>query len=356
MKLSLLIQGPVESGGLTGKTWGKGKTSAPKENFSNFNAAATVKRNIEIGTNFFEHVVFSTWENEDTSFLDYDYGNFVLLKNVDPGPVDGFVRSPIRGILHTHENNTSRQFESMYKGIEASKSLGATHVIKIRSDQELDLVQLRAEICRHFETQNDSIFVPFIDSSVPWSIPDFYIGIEINHGLTLSKLMTHAPRFSKNVHVDFFLKEMMIRKPELLLPDFVSTFFHTAPNPRFESIARSNVLDMFMPGTSGLFYNVTWRGEKIVYKSPSFLFIEDSKLRKINEFTSDRARVTDTKQALEFLFTKASFRQILTRLLREHLQLLQMRKFGLPKFKLYYLRGYSRVLLRTRHRNYRSKY
>lgn len=333
MKIALIIQGPISSGGLSGKTWGKGKTKAPREHFVEFDSSKTVMRNIEQGSKEFDFVILTTWSDENTSFLDGVTKDFLLLKNSDPGAIDGLVRSPVKGIKHTHENNATRQFQGTLFGLLAAKALGFTHAVKIRTDQEINLRKLKREVVEQFEISNDVIIVPFIDLNVPWSIPDFYMAFNIEHGIKVAKIMSCQPRFNTNVHIDLFMKTLLITHPHLILPNFKEAFFYASPNRTFEKIIRSTVLDIFLPGTRELFLDTIWRGERIIHQSSNFLFSGDPKLGEIAVHKSDRRGIRDTRQALKFLDSNSSIPKMFINVFLESVLRIHDRRYGLLSLK-----------------------
>ena len=333
MKIALIIQGPISSGGLSGKTWGKGKTKAPREHFVEFDSSKTVMRNIEHGSKVFDFVILSTWSDEDTSFLDVVAENYLLLKNSDPGAIDGLVRSPVKGIKHTHENNSTRQFQGTLFGLLAAKALGFTHAVKIRTDQEINLRKLKREVVEQFEISKDVIIVPFIDLNVPWSIPDFYMAFNVEHGIKVAEIMSCQPRFNTNVHIDLFMKTFLITHPHLVLSNFKEAFFHAAPNRTFEKIIRSTVLDIFLPGTRELFLDTVWRGERIIHQSTNFLFSGDSRLDDITVHKSDRRGIRNTQQAFKFLDSNSSIPKVFINVLLESILRLHDRRYGLRSLK-----------------------
>ena len=344
MKLTLLIQGPIYSGGLSGKTWGKGKTRAPRENFVSFDSSETILRNIEIGQDIFDFVIVSTWEGEDTRSLEGSALRFTLLKEPDPGPLESFVRSPIKGVKHTHENNAIRQFQGIQNGIKFAKSIGSTHIVKIRTDQEIDLQLLKAETLRNFMAQEDYIFVPFIDLDVPWSIPDFYLAFSVEHGIKLTKLMSIHSRFHRSVHVDFFLKAMLVKYPDLMLSNMKEAFFHSAPTEHFEKVIRSNTLEIFRSGTRELFQSITWRGEKIVHQSSNFLFNGDTRLITMEKILTKRNRISNTKQALIFSTSQESLIKIMYKINQDKCKMLCLKKFGLSILRAIAKQKYASII------------
>jgi len=334
VNLTLLIQGPVYSGGLSGKTWGKGKTRAPRENFVSFDASETILRNIKIGQDIFHSVIVSTWEGEETRFLEGSTHRFALLKEPDPGPLESHVRNQIKGIKHAHENNAVRQFQGIQNGIKLAQSLGSTHIVKIRTDQELDLKRLKAETLSNFKTHKDCILVPFIDLDVPWSIPDFYLAMSVDHGLTLSRIMSIHSRFHQSVHVDLFLKAMLIKYPDLMLSSLKEAFFHSAPAEPFEKVIRSKILEMFRPGSRELFQSIIWRGEKVIHQSSNFHFHGDTRQNTLDKISTKRNRVSNTKQALVFLTSQQSAIKLFYEIAEENCKILFLKKFGISTIRV----------------------
>ena len=64
MKIGLVIQGPIISGGFTGQTHGYGKTRASEKHLVKFDSNSSIKENVVEGSEYFDEIVLSTWKNE----------------------------------------------------------------------------------------------------------------------------------------------------------------------------------------------------------------------------------------------------------------------------------------------------
>jgi hypothetical protein len=169
---------------------------------------------------------------------------------------------------------------------------------------------LKKEVLLHIKSGNKSIFVPFLDINSPWSIPDFYFAVDVDHGIKLAKVMTSKKKFHRSVHVDLFLKQFLLVKPDLFLSQFPSLFFNSAPKSALESVVRSNIREMFSPGTKDLFYETKWRGNYLIHDSQDFIFSSDVRLSLINLTSTTRDRLMDINQALSFVFEDSSIARL----------------------------------------------
>jgi len=67
MNIGLIIQGPILSGGFTGKTHGSGRTRASKNSLVNFDSTSSINQNITIAQDYFSEIVVSTWGTTELS-------------------------------------------------------------------------------------------------------------------------------------------------------------------------------------------------------------------------------------------------------------------------------------------------
>lgn len=278
MRLALIVQGPVNSTGLSGKTWGKGKSRAPKNNFVTFNASSYIDSNLQRARKHFDILIYVSNCKEDTIERFSSVGT-IYLTSPDPGVIPRKQR-----IFHNNfADNSLRQFVSFQEGLRTAKNLGGTHALKIRSDQLLDLQTLGRELkeCFSDPTNANKIFVPFRDVSVPWSVPDFYLGGQVDNLIELSNLMTLRKKFHNSLHIDLCLKYLLIRDPEIVLRNLERLIFAgNIPPVEVARVLAEQANKYFIPGSSKVFYSIEWRGSIIENTNANFLF-HDSINREI---------------------------------------------------------------------------
>ena len=265
MKLGLIIQGPIISGGLTGQTHGFGKTRASSNLLVNFNSNKTIMENIDNATGLFDEIVVSTWKR-DLEELDLSIENKAkILKLDDPTPNPPKMRKPIKGYLDFGYINTIRQFYSTLEGLKYLQSRGVTHAVKLRTDQSID-IQLLYEEVKHFAVEKSKIFfAPFIVPSTPWTISDFYLAGEIKNFIKISEAMIN-PFFSfhGNVHRDLFFKSVFLFSgvnESFKLKHFF--IFQDKASSALEEIVDYATNNIWQAGSKQLYLTLNWRGEKV---------------------------------------------------------------------------------------------
>lgn len=271
MRIGLVIQGPIRGGGLTGKTYGAGKTSAPTANFAPFNALDNVLSNLQ-GASKFAHIVVSTWESEPTGDLDLIISRsprFSLIRNQDPTPKPAKIRKPVAGIPFLHEANKVRMFYSTRMGIQELLQHDIDHAIKIRTDQTMNLELLYDEFENFVAKGMKKIFVPSLREKSPWVVTDFYFGGEINLIRSICKFVENTKQeFHDDLHKDFFFKTHFLVKgiygDNLWSDFFINT--NTDPiSPKTDQIVKESIAEIWEAGSQDLYKSIVWRGEQIKY-------------------------------------------------------------------------------------------
>jgi len=269
MRIGLVIQGPIKGGGLTGKTYGTGKTSAPATNFAPFNALDNVLSNLQ-GASKFAHIVVSTWESEPTEELAFFISQsprLSLIRNQDPTPNPAKIRKPVAGIPFLHEANKVRMFYSTRMGIQELLKHDIDYAIKIRTDQTINLELLYDEFESFAAKGVKKIFVPSLREKSPWVITDFYFGGEINLIRSVCKFVENTKQeFNDDLHKDFFFKTHFLVKG-IFEDNHWSNFFintNTDPiSPKTHQIVQESISEIWAAGSQDLYKSVVWRGESI---------------------------------------------------------------------------------------------
>ena len=192
MKIGLVIQGPIISGGFTGQTHGYGKTRASEKLLVKFDTNISIKDNVIEGTQYFDEIILSTWKNEIPNLTPELLSKVEVLGLDDPTPTPPSLRKPLKEFTDFHTINTVRQFYSTVEGLKHLSNKGVTHAIKIRTDQKIDMKLLHQEFTQFIRQKDRKFFVPFLVPNTPWTIPDFYIGGEINEFINISMAMTNS--------------------------------------------------------------------------------------------------------------------------------------------------------------------
>lgn len=270
----LIIQGPISSTGIAGSKFGRGKYSQDINSLVQMDCTENILTLASEGVKCFDSVILSTWDTESSVKLEIRLPKAVkLLKLQDPGGREGKYKGKNLSESVFYSNNKVRQFYGIEKATQLMISKGIEFTVKIRTDQCLDLRLLYSELASYY---NDwyvkGFFVPYLLKSVPWAIPDFFIGGESRKLLELSELMQAQFEFHGNVHRDMFFKGSLLWNPGLTL-DCMSLLHRREDkiNAR-EARLVSSLLPYWLLGSSQLFDSLRWRGEPVAYEADSLVF------------------------------------------------------------------------------------
>lgn len=164
---SLVIQGPILSKGRTGRS----HLSYDKNNKKavvSFDCKESIQQMLKAFAALFNGVVVVTWEGEEISNEDFDFCTNCTLIQLKP------IEKKYASDFHpTGEINFLKQFISTQAGIEALQEQNPNqYIVKIRTDQYLDLGHLLAEHQGMTEQERQQkIGIPFF---VNHTISDFY--------------------------------------------------------------------------------------------------------------------------------------------------------------------------------------
>ena len=153
---SLVIQGPIVSRGITGRSE-KGRAEGKPLEVVTHHCKPTIRKTIERYGHLFDQIVVATWEGEDIEAEDLAYCPSCQLLKLPP--TQYFFKSDRRP---TGEVNMLKQYVSTQEGIKALEIKAKPHyVVKVRTDQ---VVQLEALIKEHQQwsvaDRKKRVFVP----------------------------------------------------------------------------------------------------------------------------------------------------------------------------------------------------
>lgn len=294
------------SPGIAGKSFGKGKFNGDPLARKNvlYNCADNIEELVLTGKNYFDNVVISTWESEDTQRLEYALKNapVSILKVKDPGERRGKSKKGKKRGDH-FPNNKIRQFVGLLEGLRNLNAQGVEYSVKIRTDQGINLELLYEEIINNVVegTFKSGFMFPYFLSNVPWAIPDFFIAGETPKLLTLCEFMIDKLEFHWNVHRDLFFKAAMVTRPKEAIGLLTLWSRENDVVSNREKVLIESVLGSWPTGSLELFSSIFWRGEKISFNSENLIF---------------RPRLSDTVQNFNFT-TTVSYPIITDRFIRE---------------------------------------
>ena len=290
-KYQLVIQGPILSVGRSGSSYMSYNPAMPNENIVHFDCRETIKHVLTNYASLFEKIVVATWEDEQIEAEELTtWGNckLIKLKNLDQTYIDP--KHP------TGQINLMRQFYGILKGME-ELDLSAdedTYVIKIRTDQDVDLNRMIAEHQKSSSDNQKKIAISFFTKN---EISDFYFlapaqklerfckdvlsvqeipQIDIVKS-TVHKVMIQAPfyqRYSKKRDLTnfFYLKSF---EPKFANLGF--TLYNCTPAKEITSF----VEEEFTSFSLELLHGTLWRGDLIAPHPNQAICVN-------KEFTNDR--------------------------------------------------------------------
>jgi len=271
--IGLVIQGPLQSFGKVPST-GEYVKARKDGTLVNFDCNETVNRWWREYGELFDHVVLSTWEDEDTSQIDM---------GID------VVCSTKKQLTHTVRPDGKPetrfwQFFGVAQGLEPLVERGIEFALRVRTDQFFDPSELISWIKNsHFRDSREWILVPYLVSRDPTHLGDFYLLSRTNF---LSRILqryssVQYPLF-ESIHKDIFwsfyvfarnsLEETLSAVREIVLAPFKSRLQHSAWG------------SLYFPGPTHLLRTLYWRGER---------FEDDNKLFKIIEKVTGPAESVD---------------------------------------------------------------
>lgn len=295
---NLIIQGPILSLGRTGSTYLSYDATNPKKGVVNFDSKESIKAVLNKYSTLFDQIVIVTWEGEDISSEEIkEYTNCRLIKIKDTSNTYSNPNHP------TGQTNLIKQFHSTKHGLLTLEepSVADNYIVKIRTDQEVDLDALIKE---HQTASNDTkkkIFVPFFRKN---ELSDFYFVApfqkmlnfcdniintqnipQINFSNTsVHKIMAFAHFYAKHNNNDIL--------NFLYLKSYYPTFINF--NSKLHNCAEAKEIATFLNNeftsfSLGLLHKTFWRGD-LILKDKShedrieYRFENEKKLNSINYF------------------------------------------------------------------------
>lgn len=266
-RIGIVIQGPLFSRGISGESWGLSYDELNPVHIADhdcYESISSISNQIPSDV----QTVLVTWSNQP----DWAKKRIASLKGInqilelDEPPALPANRKRLG------ENNTYRQFWSTLQGLRALEH-NCTHVIKIRSDQTLDLNLLLREFDWMIENRRESLFTPNFRSDKPFWLADFFFG-----GPTalvkdlMNELCQGEGEFlmekNHSVHFSMFKAFAKVALLENQVPDEGKILRH----PRKYAQAWSKLVI----SSEALFQSLIWRGKPIDIKrvENSYMFGE----------------------------------------------------------------------------------
>lgn len=269
----LVIQGPIISKGITGKTYLDFQKGVKDQSIVSHNCLRDIQQTIEQFGALCKSISISTWEDEPIN--DADLPSHPALKLSKLKRLDSQFTSKS---TPTGQVNLLRQFHSFKEGIKDLQNVAEDDfIIKLRTDQFLNLQTLIDEhqSCSE-EVRNRKIFIPFFLKSRN-TISDFYFVGTAKNMIALCDAVLDCPQYPEinlsisSVHqiipVAYFQYIGKLTHPvrhAVLLKSFTPAINRFGTAIHNCSVAKdvSHLLDHYFQCLSAdVLYNSSWRGD-----------------------------------------------------------------------------------------------
>lgn len=281
MLVSLIIQGPIVSTGVTGAFQGAIREAEPHD-IKSFDSTATIISNARAAKDSFDFVVYSGWEYDSKQLLAISSEvQFDGLRISAPIPPNRNLKPRNTKLQQEHSqaklNNMQSQFKSTLAGLTAARELGATHAIKIRSDQQIDIPRLSREFRNLCDSQY-SLFVPAQDFQKPWALSDFYMGGSIDYLIEYFESLANPQNglvLSQNVHDNLFFTLALKERDKITNLQTISCLVDYINFTELHINASKHLWGkVIFTFSEDLYGSTLWRGEQMVFSKNQLKFGE----------------------------------------------------------------------------------
>ena len=174
-KFALIIQGPMQSIGRTGKTMSNPFFSLQKGSVVNFNCEKNIIKIVNDFEYLFDTIILSCWKNDIVSERITRLKKLIICRS---DSFENYYSERYNKDLSPNfsGHNKYRQIFSTLKGVEKADDLKCDYIIKIRTDSFLNLEICVEAIKSNYPFFNKRIAVPYkIDDAKPF-LEDIYFG------------------------------------------------------------------------------------------------------------------------------------------------------------------------------------
>lgn len=261
-KIGLIIQGPLVSTGKDGAKAHIPKTVLGEIGFVHYDCRENIQKIIDDFGGLFEAIVISTWDNEIRPGDVWSGATVVSLP--DPGEVK-------RDEHSNRSRNKYRQFLGIRCGlIELEKNADIEYVVRIRTDQYLDLRELVDSFFARLEkavSPEDIIGVPFTRPD-DFFVHDIYLASRVQ---TLRKFCDAMLAFDMHEFIFCVHREMVLKHAYVNYRNIIAVrdrdYFPQWP-PMGASTGTKRIFAfmferVFVPLDPGVFRSVVWRGSPL---------------------------------------------------------------------------------------------
>jgi hypothetical protein len=249
MKTGLLIQGPIRSPGFGPYQFNS--SGKFEKSWIDFDCRENILGLVSSAVELFDEIVLSTWLDSDSA----DF--FAQLQTMEKVTI---IQSHQNAqLLNWHEQGIHKfhQIYTMRVGASKLKDFGCEEMVKVRTDQNLNLRLLRTSLEAHSKKSANSLGVPYLNLFEPDRLVDFYFVGKVDLICELSKEYLSSPEKYSDVHADYFYKFASVLSGQDLY--------------RSRNLSSLNVHNqlwwiwtvLFYPLEKEIFESLTWRGIEV---------------------------------------------------------------------------------------------
>lgn len=298
LKKGLIIQGPLLSTGRTGKTANIPFFEVTEDDITEYNCICNIVEIFNTYKMLFDDIICVTWDDQEPKLINE-------LKNKIPEGSLHIIKDSTEKISPKGSlipgNNKYRQFLSIYEGSKVLSNLDCDLIVKIRSDQFLDLDFLLRDVINKLDKEERSlVLTPWANIQNSYSIlevPDHYFAAKTQDMLEFSKEYLSYPEIFDNVHTDVFFK-WSIRSLSLhfSIRRYIQITSKLGNTLLLRLLINKKISKgFFRPLDKGIIHNLYWRGEK---------FNTDDSTLSNNEIDYSKSKSTTFNEVFKKLLNK----------------------------------------------------
>lgn len=266
----MVIQGPIQSIGRTMKDL------SPRDHDSSENCLDLIRRIHEWGAT----PILITWDNQELK-------NLSDLNSTDIHKIT-FPEFPIirRFKNNYYKNSKYRQFYSTAVGSEILRSKGIESILKIRTDQGIEIEKLlNAVVGIYPSISKGRIFTPLMNSDKPNMFYDFYYYSDTQTMIDFNWAMMLQKELCTNVHYDAFYN-WHFSKPENRKEKKLGLIYPQHPRYTQKQLDLIEKIwdESFAVLPQAIWAQLNWRGEPFDESAVKHTFIYSDSTMTISEY------------------------------------------------------------------------
>lgn len=283
-RFSLIIQGPLVSSGLSGRSGHKNKNNVSEGDIVTFNCKPNVERIVEDYGSLFSEVILSTWRGELKGWSP-PLGVRVVESDPEGLNAEQYFSNDTVDVVNV--NNKYKKLYGISKALNCLEFAGGSrhHVLCMRTDEYIDIAEFFRCICEYKGQRHHSDALLFVthrrDDSA--GIGEHYISGDVRavRSLCDAMLAFRPCELHSSIHKEIWLKNAMVNYFERIGVK-AEYYFPTARGMRSSQVRRiweHQCSYVFRPLSKTLLASMEWRGEPVsddyMRKKKACTFSED---------------------------------------------------------------------------------